>query len=332
MLERHAVRILEQLRREQQDLDARESEFHARVAQLEAELRGVRLELAERDEELTLRERALDAQARQLSEQAADIAAAERALPGRRREAARHQDRTLRESLEQAIATWRERVQGLEAQDRQLQAQFADLAADRRRLSAERAALAKERDDQRMAVAAEQERMRGLAETRSQELADRSARLDRRQQAVQQMHLDLSRLYREAIETQLCTEELWHEMHGSSLTAEATARLATLRKKLADEYQLSEQYLRDQLHQIRETTEQMTQESHAIQQQRHELREWHYRRQQEMERDARQLQQRDCELCKKENDLRLVELQWDQQRRTFEQEIRRLRRLVHEGA
>ncbi|HEY6562972.1 MAG TPA: hypothetical protein VIY86_00620, partial [Pirellulaceae bacterium] len=52
LLERQAWKIAEQLRAEQQDLDAREAEFHARVAQLEAELRAQRLRQTEREDEL----------------------------------------------------------------------------------------------------------------------------------------------------------------------------------------------------------------------------------------------------------------------------------------
>jgi hypothetical protein len=67
----------------------------------------------------------------------------------------------------------------------------------------------------------------------------------------------------------------------------------------------------------------------AIRKQRDETREWIAQRQSELAHEAQQLRDRESELDRQSAEMRLLKLQWIEQRLRYEQELHRLRRQVH---
>jgi DNA repair exonuclease SbcCD ATPase subunit len=328
LIDRHAQSIMERLRDSQRELDRREAEFNARVAQAEAELRAVRLATIERAELLSQRERTLEEQARVLSERSVDIAAAEWSRRSRG-PLPRDADEASGPRMQQTIAEWRNKILELESQERKLQTQFADLSSEQRNLAEQRAAFLEEKAKQQAALEADRMTIHLQREEQSRDMAKRAQTLDRRQEAVRNMHSDLSRIYRETIESQLGAEQLWAQMTERTSDTEIAVKLAELRARLSDEYQLAAQHLIEQKSEIQTLLEELRHSDQAVTEQRTELREWFHRRQQEMEAQAVRLLECERELDRKEQSFRFAERQHEQQRRVLEQEVRRLRRLVN---
>ncbi len=328
LLQRHAQRIAEQLRREQRELDAREAEFNARVAQMEAEWRSSRLRHWELEQELATREATLQEQARHLSERSADLAAAELA----RKTDAQTSDRSVPQSasadLQQTLEQWQTRLRELDVQERQLQAQFADLASDQTKLTAERKDLLVARQRHHDQTQSDVQQARDTSERMAQELLEREDELDRRRQAVVRMHEDISRMYRGAIETHICLETLWQRLQESGMTAVRTAQLAELRRNLADEFQLAERFLQEERQELQRGSQTLAAGTQQLAAKERDLRAWHYRRQQESDDQAQQLLDRELQLQQQQAQFRQSETAHEQHRRSCEAELRRLRRML----
>lgn len=327
-LELHAERIAQQLRHEQREIDAREAECNTRIAHLESELRAERLRHLEREAALVEREVAVEEQTRILTARAADLALAQRALPAEaspeRTSTAEANYREMQALLEQ----WRERVRELDQQERLLKAQFADLASGHRELHDQKSHWLEKTRAQRQAIEQERQGLRLGLENRQKELEEQSRRLEYRDQAVQQMHADLSRLYREALELQLSTEQIWLELRETASEPQLTTRLAELRSKLSEEYRLSEQYLASQQIDCQERRKLARRDRDALEQQRGELREWFHQRQLELEQQTARLADRELEIERRAASLEFALTQAEEERRRLEGELRGLRRLV----
>lgn len=326
-LERHAFDLGQQLQQQQRDLDRREAEFNARVGEAEHELRVTRLavkerlaELAEREYELEQSE--LEAQTLLNRGMREDNSAATESHFA-------HVD-TQRQSqeLKLALESWRRRLRELEDSERHLQSQIAQLAYDRQQLEQQRSQEEQSISDLIQRVVSERRDERARFEQQLLGLGEREQEVDRRELAVEQLHADVSRMYREAIEIRLCTQQQWAAMNESVSQAELSHELARLRRKLMEQFQLGENRVDQQRREIESMLVQLNEHRQSVEQQRSEVREWVMRRHEEIEADAARVLEREQELNRQLSEHRFVERQWAEQRAGYEQEIRRLRRLV----
>ena len=126
----------------------------------------------------------------------------------------------------------------------------------------------------------------------------------------------------------LCTEELWGRLTEKISPAELTQRLGALRGKLADQFQLAQQGLTQQRKELCELMGRLAESQRKVSRQRTHVQQWVARRQSELEEQAARLIAREHQLDTQQfENLRLQE-RLQQQRSEYEQEIRRLWRLV----
>jgi hypothetical protein len=327
-LELHAAQISTRLQEVERHLERRESEFHAQLARWENELRAQRLKAHEREMELLNREQLLQDKQNQVEEQLRNLVAAEAHLERSDGAVCSGEMADEREALSRTMEQWRLRIQDLDQEERRLKTQIEDLARLRQQAWEEQSAAisAREQEQQRL------EEERATAKCRIDEEWGRIQREDeelrRRQEAVRRMHHDLSRQSREAIEAQLCAEELRASLGSEVNEAEVAQRIAQIKRKLADQFQLAEQSLRDERAEIERLLLELKQSSGHHAKQRHELQTWFERRQAEIEAQATRLIQKERSLALDEANARHSQQYWESQRQVYESEIRRLKRLI----
>jgi hypothetical protein len=224
---------------------------------------------------------------------------------------------------------WEARLAELEKSERLLESQLAQAAFDRRKLDAERQALLEARQEQQRESQTASAESKSKFEQELLRLQTWSQELDRRNTAIQQLHQEASRMYRETLETRLSTEELWSEINESISPAKATKRISELRCKLMDEFHLASQRASEQKKELEALIERLDQHQETLRQQRDELRQWIARRHAEIEADAEKLLVRERELDGQDAEIARLKAEWVQQRHEYEQKIRRLSRLVN---
>jgi chromosome segregation ATPase len=333
-LQRQALELGQRLQVQQSDLDRREAEFHARIAKVENQLRTARLVCAEREQELN--EKLLEADAA-----AANSALGPAAVANFRRVDAAETvpvpmpaSSRARSGIPIVNPTlngthWETRLAELEKSERLLQSQLAQVAFDRRKLDAERAALVEARQRQKEVSTAAVAESKLKFEQELLRLQTWSQQLDRRKLAVDQLHQEASRMYREALEMRLCTEQLWAEINEATSPAESTQRISELRCKLMDQFHLANQQASEQKEELEALIERLESHQETLRQQRDELRHWIARRHAEIEVDAEKLLNRERELDRQDAEIARLKSAWSEQRHEYEQKIRRLSRLVN---
>jgi hypothetical protein len=163
-------------------------------------------------------------------------------------------------------------------------------------------------------------------------LQHRSEKLERRQFSLNQLHADVLRMYREATELRLCTEELWGQLSQNVSPAALTQRLAELRRKLVDQFQLATQSLLEQKNELQLLVDRLAEHRGTIQQQRQEVQVWLRSQQTEIERQAARLVAREQELDRQQTEMAYLRDHWEQRRHAYEQEIRTLKRRLEAAA
>ncbi len=323
-MQRHAASLEDRLRSQQQSLRRRESEFDARAAQIENELRTSRLMIREREFELNERSAELEASLAELRQHNTDLVAAQVEMEA----AAASQNTSLRTSVNDArisVETWQKRVRDIERDERLLKARLGDIDSRQAKLDAEEERLRIQQREYTTRLSADRAADRERIEQHLLELQRRTDEVERRRVSVAQLHTDVSKMYREAIEIRICTEELWGQMSDLS-PAELTSRLGQLRQKLNDRYAMAEQSLVERHREILTLLERLEHHEHTLSGARAEVQGWASRRQEEIERQANKLLQRERELDAMEANLRHSERQWQQDREELEQELRLARR------
>lgn len=216
------------------------------------------------------------------------------------------------------------REEQLRLADALLREHLKKLDADSQALTAERAAWDAQRQEKIEAI----EILR--AETEA-ECAELRVRLDARQEwierqkgGLEQVRSEAIRLHRESLEMRLIAEQLWAQISGSLSPAEITQTVAQLRLKLAEQYRLDEQQLRQRKEDLLQVCEQITAQHHELEQLRAGLRDWANTRQVEIERQAATLVERELGLDALKDSFRRAEREWQAERRSYEQRIRDL--------
>ncbi len=330
-LELHAAQLATRLLDTERQLDRRESEFHAQLARWENELRSQRLKAHERELTLLNREQALDEKQRQVEDKLKDLVAAEASIDRHSELAIASDLHDQREELASIKQQWQLRLQDLDQEERRLQSLFEDLAEQRRKTLEDRTRLAATREEDRLKL----EQERGTARVRLDEEWARVQReeekLQRKHEAVRQMHHDLSRVSREAIEAQLCAEELRASFSTSESESEVMRVLAQLKRKLADEFQLAQQSLSDEKSEVEARLHELKVSAAHHSAQRSELQSWFQRRQDELAVQSSTLVAKERAWADQEANFRCAQQYWDEQRQSYELEIRRLKRWTQIG-
>lgn len=326
-LDRHAFDLARQLQQQQRELDRREAELHAYMGEAEAELRTARLVAKERAAALGQREKSLEKYERDAQSLVSETLRRDQDATCDQHFAASDRQANA-EELKLAVESWRKRLSELDESERQLQSQLAQLDFDRRKLESDA-----QQQEQALAelserIKAEREAERARFEQQLTRLQQREEEVDRRETALQQLHADVSRMYREAIEMRLCTQQQWAELTESISPAELSKNLAQLRRKLMEQFQLSETRMARQKEELESLLQRLDQHRESVEEQREEVRGWVHRRHVEIEDDAVRLLDREQELNRQLSEHRFLERQWAQQQAGYEQEIRRLRRIA----
>ena len=325
LLQHHADSLGEQLRIRYYELARREEEFNTRAAHVENELRTARLVIREREYELTERREEFDSSLRRLREQNADLVAATAALEAETSETTTSLRKRSKGTI-QSAELWQRRLKELDRDERKLKAKMADNDQRQLRLDALEKRLTEESRRLKEATAQVRADNQKKLETRTNKLNRQADKLEKRRLAVERLHQDVTRMYKEAIEIQICTEEIWAQMNDVS-PAELTEKMLRLRRKLTDQYELSNQQLHEQRIEIEALVKRLQQHESKLSNQRSELRGWISRRQREMEEQARELSEREQRLDKQSANMQHSEHHWQSERDRLEQEVRRLKRL-----
>jgi chromosome segregation ATPase len=217
-----------------------------------------------------------------------------------------------------------EREEQLRTAEALLREHLEKLAEDERVISTERAAWERERKDKLQAI----DELRIATEA---ECADLRVRLDARQEwlerqkaGLEQVRNEALRLHRQSLEMRLLAEQLWAQISGSLSPAEVTHAIAQLRLKLAEQYKIEEQQLAERRDELLHVSERITERYSQLEQLRSGLREWANTRQEEIERQAAALVERELGLDAQQDEFRRAERQWQADRRGYEQQIRDL--------
>ena len=321
----HASELGEHLRSRYRALNRREDEFNAHSAQIENELRTARLVIREREVELTERRDAFDASLRELQERNADFVAATTALEAEStQQTTKHQVR-VKQNV-QSAEVWQQRLREMDRDERKLKAQLADIQYRQHQL---------DEQEQEIFLARRQLELEGnrkhaehqrRIDSRLNQLRTQAEHLDQRRLIVERLHRDVGRMYREAIEIRICTEQLWAQMNDIS-PVDLTATISALRQKLSDQYDLTSQHLDQQRTEVQSLVNRLKEQESKLSTQRAELRGWASRRQEEFEQQAHQLRERELELERQSANTKHSQRHWRSEREQLEQEVRRLKRL-----
>jgi hypothetical protein len=238
------------------------------------------------------------------------------------------EERALAQQREQSLRELNELLEQREAQLRSAELLLSEhsqqLDQDRLALSAERQGWDQQRRGQQEAIAE-------LRRTTEAELADLRAKLDGRQDWIERQKAGLEhvrdealRLHRQSLEMRLLAEQLWAQISGALTPAEVTQAIAQMRLKLAEQYRLEEQQLVARREELLKVGEAVAAQHTELEQLRSGLREWVKARQEEIERQAATLVERELALDGQQEAHRQAEREWQATRRGLEQQIRDL--------
>ena len=318
-LRAQARQLAGHLRAKQRDLDRREAEMNALVAKIENEQRASRLWLREKEYEYSEREAALQKTLAELDERAAGMSVVEISVDRDLEEARRTARR-----LEEQERKFAERERRFRQSEAMLEEHTAQLASDRRQLDAEREKYARELHEERKVLARRESQSEAELEARRKVLEQRCEALDGREESVEQLQSDVTKMHREALELRLVTEQLWAQLAGTAAPAELTQSMGRIRARIADHYRLAEENLTKQREELRQLAAKLDRRQHDLRQQRADLQSWLDNREEEIEEQAERLVTREQELDRQERHFRQVEQKLSAERREQQQELRRL--------
>lgn len=312
------------LQRQIEDLEERAT---SHVVQMDAEVedpQAILAELKERDEQLRQCEDDVRERRFAVEREAVALRHAQQVWQQQRE----REERSLTQQREQSQREIQELVNQRESQ---LRAAEVLLMQHVEQFDRDRAGLLKERqawDDQR---ARQHEAIAELQRNAEAELADARSRLDARQDwierqksGLEQVRDEALRLHRQSLEMRLLAEQLWAQISGALTPAEVTQSIAQMRLKLAEQYRLEEQQLLARREELLKVGEAVAAQHSELEQLRTGLREWDHSRQQEIQRQAASLVERELALDGQQEAHHRAERQWQADRRSYEQQIRDL--------
>jgi hypothetical protein len=215
--------------------------------------------------------------------------------------------------------------------DKELRSAEMLVAEHSRQVEQDRAALLADRQAWESQHARQHQALVERQQSSDAEVADRTQRLDARQDWIErekagldQTRAEIVALHRQSLEMRLIAEQLWSQIAGRLTPTEVTHAIAQTRLKLIEQYKLEEQSLvakKDELLALG----QRVQEQHAeLKQRQSGLRDWATARQAEIEQQAQALVERELALDAEQEQQRQAQRQWQADRRAYEQQIRDL--------
>jgi chromosome segregation ATPase len=152
----------------------------------------------------------------------------------------------------------------------------------------------------------------------------RELQLDRREESLAELQDDLAQTQQEVMEIRLATEEIYSQLSGALAPASLARSIAQTREKLADQFQMRENQLARQLHELEQIKAEIAEQHEKLIAQRTELDAWIRKRQKAVEEQASRLIAREKELDRQETHFLTREKQWEAERTEYKSEIRRL--------
>jgi hypothetical protein len=131
-------------------------------------------------------------------------------------------------------------------------------------------------------------------------------------------------MHRESLELRLATEELWARLSAKAPPAQLTQMLGQLRSRLAEQYRVDSVAAARRRDEIKALSAKLADHSKQLSGQRQELQQWAKRRQEEIEEQAARLVAREQELDQQERQHAQLQQTWEDERRSYQGEIRRL--------
>lgn len=195
---------------------------------------------------------------------------------------------------------------------------------DRASLMAERREWDEQRSRQQQALADLRAATEGDLADDKAKLAARQEWIERQKAGLEQVRDEALRLHRQSLEMRLMAEQLWAQVSGTLTPAELTQSIAQMRIKLAEQYRLEEQQLTARREELLKVGEAVSAQHAELEQLRTGIREWMQARQEEIERQASSLVERELALDSQQDAHRCAERQWQAARRGYEQQIREL--------
>jgi len=323
----------EKLEQRERRLKAASSEGAQRQEGVRALRDEVEQELRRREAALEAREAAVAARASDTSGGADAVAALERRLAERESaladcEAELHR---LREASARSFGgstpeEFARRRDHLEAAEAIVAAEQADLKQAREALGEEQAAWrdAMAFDEQRLNDARreftrEVQRKRETLNHRRDELASQ-------RQTLKQLRDEALRAQRESLELRLAGEELWSRLCGVMAPAAVAQSLGELRDQLADQQRLAEAELAEQRSEQQSLAARLAEQQEKLVRKRAEFQSWMARRVGELDERAQALAAREQRLATTDQDHRRLIFEHNEERRAYQQEVRRLLR------
>ena len=152
----------------------------------------------------------------------------------------------------------------LDRAEKLLATQQSELERQRKQLALERAQSQEQsRLDRQRFVQEQHGAAEGNDKTR-RELTRLSDELAARQDALEQMRVDMSRSQQDVLEIRLATEELWARLCGTMAPAALTQSIAQVRLQLADQHRLVRAELAQQKQEIQALTAQLTEQHQKL--------------------------------------------------------------------
>ncbi len=167
-------------------------------------------------------------------------------------------------------------------------------------------------------------------EKKKQILRRRRDDLESRRDSIKQLRGEVTRTQQETLEMRLATEELWVRLCGTMAPAALTQSLGQLRLKLADQNRLAQSEIAEQRAEQKRLSVQLAEQHKKLLAHRKELQTWATRRTAEVEQQAALLVVREQELDQQESEMRLAARRHNDERRSYQQEIRKLMRKLRE--
>lgn len=159
-------------------------------------------------------------------------------------------------------------------------------------------------------------------------LRQREAKLDSRQQHLNELQEQITRLHREALEMRLATEEVWAQLTRGESPEQLAERVQQARQQLAEHYRLANESLAQRTDELHRMRQELHEQEQRLRGQRRELQLWADRRYDEIQARTSRLMMRERELDRMEAEFERQTMQWQRQREAYRQEIEQLARHV----
>lgn len=226
------------------------------------------------------------------------------------------------------LTAWESRLEAQEdrltREEKLCERHLTELQSARQAIERDREDLSEQLKLERQKIVGEQRRAARELDQQRRRVADETAELDGRREALEQLRADLNQVHRESLELRLATEELCAQLSAHVSPAVLTQSLAQTRARLADHHRLALTELGERHHDLERLRSELTEVQDQLNSQKRELQQWAATRQAEFDRQAERLAARQNELAAAEAEQLETAQQWERQRLSQQQEIRRL--------